>query len=129
MIAPLLRVIRLLNMEGDVQDSMQQSKERTAGMLSELQKDGNMRKQFALAPQKNSRFDMLHIKMVHASLSNDRGGPTTPSLQDLMIEVEQGKMVSILGAHGTGKFSCLKLLTGLAKRSAGSGNSNSNSNS
>ena len=114
-IAPLLRLIRLLNFESDVQESIAQSKGRTTGMLKELRKDENMRKQFGLASKNTRRFDMFHIKMIRASLANDCGGPTTLSLQDLMVEVEQGKLVSILGACGTGKFSCLKLLTGLVK--------------
>jgi ABC-type multidrug transport system fused ATPase/permease subunit len=114
-IGPLLRLIRLLNLEGDVLASMAQAKERTQGMMQELQKDENMRKQFSLAPRSCSRFDMLHIKMMHASLANDRGGPITPSLQDISAEVEQGKMVATLGPHGSGKFSLLKLLTGLVK--------------
>merc|ERR1719271_1067890 len=100
---------------GDVMASMAQAKERTQGMMQELQKDENMRKQFSLAPRSCSRFDMLHIKMMHASLANDRGGPITPALQDISAEVEQGKMVATLGPHGCGKFSLLKLLTGLVK--------------
>ena len=33
--------------------------------------------------------------------------------QDISEEVPQGKLVAILGPHGSGKFSLLRLLTGL----------------
>lgn len=118
-IGPLLRVVRLLNLDSDVISSMDQAAERTTGMIEELQAEEKMRKQFALSPRATSRFDMLHVKMVHASLANDRGGPSTPSLQDVSVEVPQGKMVAILGSHGSGKFSILRLLTGLVKPKTG----------
>lgn len=115
-IGPLLRIVRLLNMETDVTGAMEQAHERTQGMISELKADENLRKQGkSQTPRGVSRFDMLHLKLVHASLANDRGGPLFPCLQDISVEVPQGKLVAILGPHGSGKFSLLKLLTGLVK--------------
>jgi ABC-type bacteriocin/lantibiotic exporter with double-glycine peptidase domain len=114
-IGPLLRVIRLLNLPTDVDASQKQAQQRHAGMMMELKSEENLRKQFALAAPASSRFDMLHIKLSHVSLANERGGPTYASLQDITVEVPQGKIVALLGTHGSGKYSLLRLLTGWVK--------------
>jgi len=118
-IGPLLRVVRLLNLDTDVQGAMTQAKERTDGMMKVLESGDPA----ILVPRKStygarpiqSRFDQLPLRLVNTSLANDRGGPLFPNLQDLTFSVPQGKLVAVLGPHGSGKFSLLKLLTGLVK--------------
>lgn len=103
---PLLRIVHLMNLQTDSEVLMKQEEDRYKEMLEQLGQTG------AQALPSKSRFDSLKIKLKNVSLATDRGGPQLPNLQNVTAVVPQGSMVAVLGAHGTGKYSLLRLLKG-----------------
>lgn len=105
-IGPLLRVVDIMNLPTELDTRMKEAEVRFQGMRQQL--DAGMKPPSA----EMSRFDMLHIRLVQASLSTDRGGPKNPNLQSISVSIGQGKLVAVLGPHTTGKWSLLRLLKG-----------------
>ncbi|CAE7412923.1 ABCB10 [Symbiodinium pilosum] len=55
------------------------------------------------------KTDLIPIKLVDVSYGWD---PQKPIFKDVNISVPQGKLVAVMGAHGTGKATLLKLMGG-----------------
>merc|ERR1719424_1170516 len=49
----------------------------------------------------------------------DCNGPPMPALQDVSVEVSQGSLVAVLGPHGIGKYTLLRLVAGIVKPTSG----------
>lgn len=56
---------------------------------------------------------MLEIKGLHVSYG------VIPVLHDIDIEVDEGRIIALLGSNGAGKTSLLKTISGLLKRKSG----------
>ena len=56
---------------------------------------------------------MLEIKGLHVSYG------VIPVLHDINLEVDEGRIIALLGSNGAGKTSLLKTISGLLKRKAG----------
>jgi len=113
-IGPLLRVGNLINLPTELSMRMKQAEVRYQGMRQQLDAlgEGILDSSSGASSPEMARFDMLHIRLVQASLSTDRGGPTHPKLQSISVSIPQGKLVAILGPHATGKWSLLRILKG-----------------
>ena len=56
---------------------------------------------------------MLEIKGLHVSYG------VIPVLHDINLEVDEGRIIALLGSNGAGKTSLLKTISGLLKRKSG----------
>mmetsp|Transcript_92227 Transcript_92227/g.176901 ORF Transcript_92227/g.176901 Transcript_92227/m.176901 type:complete len:934 (-) Transcript_92227:265-3066(-) len=107
-IGPLMRVVTLMNLGTNAVTEMRLVKERDDSMLEQLTGPN------AITPSAKgvSRFDMLPIRLTGVSLATDHGGPQHHHLQNISMSIPQGKMVAVLGPHGAGKYTLLRLLKG-----------------
>ena len=63
----------------------------------------------------SGRYDMVILKAEHLQ----SGYQGTPVLHDISFEVEEGKIVAILGSNGAGKTTTLRTLTGTVRATGG----------
>jgi ABC-2 type transport system ATP-binding protein len=56
---------------------------------------------------------MIHIQQVHKAFKGK------PAVQNLSLQVEQGKIVGLLGANGAGKSTTINILLGFLKPDSG----------
>lgn len=110
-VGPLLHLVVLLNMSTEAQNRLA----HLSALSSEVQAQFAIIDENPPTPRKGpSRFDALQLKLDKVSVSTDRGGPELPNLQCISSSIPQGRMVAIVGSHGTGKFSLLRILRGSA---------------
>lgn len=60
-----------------------------------------------------------YLKIDHIDKSFERGGSKTEVLKDIILTIDKGEFVSIIGHSGCGKSTLLNLIAGLTRVSAG----------
>jgi len=120
-VGPLLMLVRLLNLPSDTTENLILQNQRSSDfefMIERLPKR-NVAK-YDLEEQSDevsymSRFDDLLICLSDVALRHDKGGPLHAPLQHITVSVKQGQLVGIIGPHGTGKSTIMRMISGAVR--------------
>eukprot|EP00929_Paragymnodinium_shiwhaense_P069236 TRINITY_DN34928_c0_g1_i1.p1 TRINITY_DN34928_c0_g1~~TRINITY_DN34928_c0_g1_i1.p1 ORF type:complete len:936 (-),score=243.51 TRINITY_DN34928_c0_g1_i1:280-3087(-) len=111
-VGPLKGLIHLLNLPTDVTSSLEKQNVRNHSTKDALAMIPMPTQEAHVSGMAASRYDELQITLKGVALKHLRGGPAYPALQNIFVKCPQGKLVALLGPHGSGKRTLLAMIEG-----------------